>query len=289
MFRCKECYHEFDTKPDYCDCGNNTFDEFQTPKLHRTADSRQIFSIIIFIICLILAIIPWTVKDKKPAQKPVVQKAHPAQTEIPDIETIWVTSPVKVEKPEPIPEPAPIKITEQPQIKTTPLTKKTEPPKKVQKTTQTAVQKSVQKTQTAKPAVKKESPQKAEPPKNVKTNTSAQQMQSVVRKPVPITKPVDKTPLINYKNELRVALLSKLNVPNIIGSGDCAVSFSIDENGKLLNRSFLYKSGNKSLNDEVYYMLMRLPYFKKPPEIYNGETFKIKFYINNGYYEISFI
>ena len=25
MFRCKECGTEFDVKPDYCDCGNDTF------------------------------------------------------------------------------------------------------------------------------------------------------------------------------------------------------------------------------------------------------------------------
>lgn len=27
MFRCKECGSQFDIKPDYCDCGNDTFDE----------------------------------------------------------------------------------------------------------------------------------------------------------------------------------------------------------------------------------------------------------------------
>jgi len=27
MFRCKECGNEFDIKPDYCDCGNDTFEE----------------------------------------------------------------------------------------------------------------------------------------------------------------------------------------------------------------------------------------------------------------------
>ena len=27
MFRCKECQTEYDVKPDYCDCGNDTFDE----------------------------------------------------------------------------------------------------------------------------------------------------------------------------------------------------------------------------------------------------------------------
>ena len=36
-------------------------------------------------------------------------------------------------------------------------------------------------------------------------------------------------------------------------------------------------------------MLMKLPVFNPPPQNYRGETVKMKFYINNGYYEISFL
>ena len=32
MFRCKECQAEYEIKPDYCDCGNNTFDEISAPE-----------------------------------------------------------------------------------------------------------------------------------------------------------------------------------------------------------------------------------------------------------------
>ncbi len=32
MFRCTECQAEYETKPDYCDCGNDTFDEIITEK-----------------------------------------------------------------------------------------------------------------------------------------------------------------------------------------------------------------------------------------------------------------
>ena len=32
MFKCKECGCEYDKKPDYCDCGNNTFDEISAPE-----------------------------------------------------------------------------------------------------------------------------------------------------------------------------------------------------------------------------------------------------------------
>ena len=32
MFKCKECGTEYQTKPDYCDCGNDTFEEVLPPK-----------------------------------------------------------------------------------------------------------------------------------------------------------------------------------------------------------------------------------------------------------------
>lgn len=94
---------------------------------------------------------------------------------------------------------------------------------------------------------------------------------------------------LNYKGSIRSALLAKLNVAAVQGSGDCAVEFSLDNSGKLINRNFIYKSQNKSVNDEVYLMLMRLPYYKTPPAHYKGEKIKLKFLFNNGYYEITFI
>ena len=29
MFKCKECGAEYEIKPDYCDCGNDEFDEIK--------------------------------------------------------------------------------------------------------------------------------------------------------------------------------------------------------------------------------------------------------------------
>ena len=293
MFRCKECGCEFKIKPDYCDCGNNTFDEIPTAKISSMPDFRQIISVMIFVLCIILAIIPWTIKEKTKSNKPAEKQEQPAVKEIPDIDELWKSKPAKNSEPKPqtkqAPTPAPVlTVTKTPEPQAT-------PPKPTPKPSA----KPVKKTEKPKPA---QQPKKQTPPAQPKT-TSVNKPPKVVQKvaeqvanpkpkpkqSVSKPKPVDMTPLINYKNDLRIALLSKLNVPNIQGSGDCAVSFSIDSSGKLLNRAFVYKSSNKSVNDEVYYMLMRLPYFKKPPEIYKGETIKMKFYFNNGYYEISFI
>ncbi len=317
MFRCRECGCEFKEKPDYCDCGNNTFDEILPQKSAiEMPDIRQIVSVLIFVLCLILAIIPWTIPDKPQTQEKIVKKAQPAAQKIPDIEDIWNDKLPKAAAPLQKTAPAPVKVQPEPaapkpvQKQTTVVKKqtpaqKTTAPKKVttkKKTTtakpktsksgvkQTTTQKQTKPAQQTKttqnkpPKVVEKVAQQVSQPKQTKKTVQQKKTQEAK------TKPVDKTPLINYKNELRIALLAKLNVPNITGTGDCAVSFSIDTaTGKLLNRNFIYKSSNKSVNDEVYYMLMRLPYFKKPPSLYKGETIKMKFYFNNGYYEISFI
>lgn len=278
MFRCTDCNAEYKIKPDYCDCGNNTFEEVP-PALDFTHKSRlqagQIFSIVFFIFCIILAIIPWTIPDKKQTPEHKNIKLEKPKNNIPDIEKLWNSTPVKQETqtklktPPALPEPQAVKVIQNfpPAVKEKPQTKPL--PKQVQP------QKTVQKGQ------------KTEPPKQ----TSASQKQAVKQtQPASVPKAVmDKTEYENYKNGIRLALLSKLDLVKISGEGECAVKFSVAENGKLINRGFLYQSNNKSVNDQVYLMLMRLPSYKTPPKGYSGEVIKLKFYINNGYYEISFI
>lgn len=297
MFRCKDCGCEYEIKPEYCDCGNNTFDEIQTaPKI---PDVRKIFSIVIFILCIILAIIPWTIKEKPQTTQSSTKITKQESISIPDIDKIWNDNP-KVNKI--VEQPKPIATQKKAESKeTTQLTK----PQQTKKTTTQTFIPAAKKNNSNNTTVKKDQPKKIQtstpkqtqqnnktiktPPKVVQKTAAKVTTQAQQPKQVQKPKPIDQTPLINYKNNLRYAMLSKLNIPNISGSGDCAISFSIGSDGKLLNRNFIYKSSNKTVNDEVYYMLMRIPYFKKPPEIYNGETIKMKFYFNNGYYEISFI
>ncbi len=298
MFRCKDCGSEYEIKPEYCDCGNNTFDEIQTTP--QVPDIRKIFSIAIFVLCIILSIIPWTIKDKSPKVENSKKITKQQNSNIPDIDKIWdesTNSKIIAEIPKEISIKKEVEIN-----KFVPQVNKPQQP--AQKSAKTLTPKAINNNSNT--TVKKVQPSKPQtvaqnqtqqinkivktPPKVVqKTAEKVVTKQTQPPKQVQKPKPVDQTPLINYKNNLRYAMLSKLNIPNISGSGDCAISFSIGSDGKLLNRNFIYKSSNKTVNDEVYYMLMRLPYFKKPPEIYKGETIKMKFYFNNGYYEISFI
>lgn len=307
MYQCTICKAEYQEKPDYCECGNDIFvftetakkDFFQYNKLF----TKKNVSIFIFILCLILSILPWEISKKEPT-KTSTSKATEKNINIPDIETFWDSTPPKglstigndnvitvYEKPKVAqkqPEkdltatPQSVKPTHQknsvPKAKNQTKSIKTQP--KAQPKTQTNISKNNTKP-IAKPV--------AEPveKKQVKPKTE-KVSKPITQAPRPIER-MDSQEWLNYKNSLRYALLSKLDIVKISGEGDCAVSFSIAPNGKLLNRKFIYQSMNKSVNDQVYLMLMKLPTFKTPPKGYKGEIIKIKFYINNGYYEISFI
>lgn len=321
MYRCTECKEEFKEKPDYCTCGNDEFEEFTAPPVkdstfqkeqptlpHRNFDFKKfdmvkVFSIGFFCLCLILAVIPWIIKTEKPAKTVQKQKEEVAKT-IPDIESLWQNAKPQTQtaetapKPEPSPKPVQTPETPKPKTQTTSTTQKPvaaakTQPKPASKTTSAASkpvkQVSPAQTQTSTQPSTQAKPKLPQSVLNTAQNTTS--TQQTVQKPVKKEEPpkMNLSEFLNYKGSIRSALLAKLNVAAVQGSGDCAVEFSIDKNGKLINRNFIYKSQNKSVNDEVYLMLMRLPYYKTPPTHYNGEKIKLKFLFNNGYYEITFI
>lgn len=64
-FICTECKTKFSDKPQYCDCGNNLFEENKTdflnkhPMLKRFVKSTDAFSASLFTVCIILSILIW--------------------------------------------------------------------------------------------------------------------------------------------------------------------------------------------------------------------------------------
>lgn len=286
MYKCKDCGSEYIDKPEYCDCGNNSFEEIVTqdsaeefvekdiekvnpkknffeqyPKLKEFLNSLDIISTSIFALCLILSMLAWIFIGKddshiKSSTKPThhLQK-QVKQENIPDLDSFWNdTSSVekpKIEEPSPIEVPTPI-----------PNTAPSEPVSELNKSQ----------------------------PQAPVTITKTKQNNNVV-KPSAVSK---KAPSLNpsamsaYKNSLRHALFSRLAVTSVLGVGRCEIEFSVDKSGKLLGRKFSKLSDNKSLNDAVYNMLMSLPQFTPPPTGYNGEKIRLSFYFNNGYYEVSY-
>ncbi len=363
MYICTECQEKFDTKPEYCSCGNDEFkfiredvnsqsmeNSQEIPPTQKQEDNlsknnfplkdlpiKSIFSISFFVICIILSILIWLLKPEHKPSPPIAPQE--TRKEIPDFEKIWKEDFIKV----------PVKKTQEKQSVTGangvngatrvnaanqikgPTEEPQNKPQSIHKQKeQTTTQQHAKPTQTQNSSIAKhqpanpmltqnspitkpqpsqpekqqansESPSKIKLPQSV-TDTIKQTFTSQTQefkpapipeihppKPKPEPQKMNESDFLNYKGAVRSALLVKLNVTAIQGSGDCAIEFSVDNSGKLINRNFIYKSTNKTVNDEVYNMLMRLPYYKQPPTHYNGEKIKLKFMFNNGYYEISFL
>lgn len=266
MYKCKECNTEYKVKPDYCDCGNDTFDYIEEKQPITLEQKAEIVSRIFFAICFIIAVSVWFI----PMSKKVEHQPKPAvktNTAIPDINKIWDDTPIyqpKVEKPVQKQEPIVLAPVQKKNL-TKPNQPKITEPKTPAPAVPVVVQEPVKVVELPKKII--EQPKKIEPSKPVYNPNSPA--------------------MIDYKTKLRATLFSKFAVGSIQGSGHCSISFSIDSTGKLTNRKFTKESENKSLNDTVYYMLMSVPKFSAPPAEYNGETIRMNFSINNGNYEIS--
>jgi len=297
MFRCTECKAEYAKKPDYCDCGNDLFDEIASqkdnsnqdntvarkkaertffekhPKIKEKLDSIDILSTSIFIVCIILSVLSWIFIGKESpntpkSPKPIKHKQEHVKSvkEIPDIDTFWDN---KQPTPKMPPEIINTPIAKPEEIINTP--KKEEPPR-------------------VEPKRNRELPPYVAPKKaneTPKISTRNKPIQSTKR-PSDINAATISAAMTSYKGGLRQALFSRLAVTSIQGEGRCEIEFSIDKNGKLLNRRFSKLSDNKSLNDAVYNMLMSVPEYYPPPAGYNGEKIRLSFYFNSGAYEVSY-
>lgn len=288
-FKCKDCGAVYDEKIEYCECGNNTFEEIEIQTREfipsKTAiDKGLIISWSIFSFCILLSLLMlFAIPNGKPHQpKTEVPQETKTDNNIPDIEKIWKETEIPAPEEKTPAAPEPVVIIQK-------IIKRIEAP-------EPAVQKNVNKP--AQPKPKTEAPRPVQKPNTSASSEPKQPVKTEVKpkeqvKPTPVTSTKPKTTsndptVIRYKNILREVLLSKLAVGSIPGEGVCVIAFSIDKSGKLINRKFVQYANNKPMNDAIYYMLMSVPRFQPPPAAYNGETIQMKFYINNGAYEISF-
>lgn len=286
MYICRECKAEYKQKVDYCDCGNNTFDFVEDAPVQAFKNTekytanikapKDIISSAFFVICLILSIIVWLIPVKSTPHKTTDTQKHEQQVQkanIPaNIDKIWDDTPLYTPKKEQ----QPAVINEERQVPI-PLTS-------------TPVDYARRITEPAPKIIKQPLPIQQKPKTIVETPNIVQQSKPAppvtVEQPKPVYNP--NSPVMQkYKGSLRSALFSKFAAGSVQGAGTCEIQFSVDETGKLTNRKFLKESGNKSLDDAVYYMLMSVPKFTPPPDEYNGEPIRMKFIMNYGNYEIS--
>lgn len=234
MFSCKDCKKKYRTKPNYCDCGNDTFDEI-----------NKIPNIDAFWIDT-----PIVVHQKiiAPQKQTVIQ---PVVIQPAVLQPVYNTNRFVKTKTK--------KIKKQPQIPA-----KTKGPSGPEQRAQI-------------------------PPKpQSKVNTKVKTVSKPKLTPNLQTSTKYSEELYRYKTGLRRALFANLSVTSIQGEGKCGIEFSIDKNGKLTNRAFTFQSDNRSVNDEVYKMLMNMPNYYAPPKAYKGEKIKLIFEFDNGSYIINY-
>lgn len=132
MFKCTDCGQEYEIKPDYCECGNNVFEEILSPPppppktssrstavrdVERTRAVVDLPSLLIFLTCIILSILSLIFIGRDNGKKEdaaVAERKQEILLEIPSIDKLWIEKksvPV-VETPLPVPSPvvsAPVK------------------------------------------------------------------------------------------------------------------------------------------------------------------------------------
>lgn len=303
MFRCKECQAEYETKPDYCDCGNDTFDEIKTevqksepkevikekvvetkpeppqpetqPKIEVTQEntvskiSKQpsdisTFAWIFFAICIILSLLVIFVIGNPTAK-----------------EDLTIEQKVESQTNDKLPNIDDLWNNKLPKIEVKTIEQKPEIPVQVE-TKKKSINDAPQ------PAKKVQSTSK-----KPATNTVAKTTKTIQKAPTntqtakKTTSTVNKQELANYKINLRNKIASRIDFASIVGDGSCVVSFKISNSGQLINRNFAVQSENTSLNDVVYRAMMQTPSYIAPPQGYNGETLRLSVKIYSGSFEVS--
>ncbi len=99
MFRCTICQKLHSTRVEYCDCGNDTFEEISESLVdnrHREISLQEIFSWVIFLICILLSVYIMFFTGSKSVKKNIVNQQQSIQVkdiQIPDIDKIWDNTP----------------------------------------------------------------------------------------------------------------------------------------------------------------------------------------------------
>ena len=127
MYRCTECYAEYDEFPEYCDCGNDTFEEVygadseysESYSRPSSRKKRQLSpeeleemeelkaernkSLIAFGICAVIALLTFLMPPQlKPKSEKALEKAQVANVKLPRVDSYWdntVASPYRKQDP----------------------------------------------------------------------------------------------------------------------------------------------------------------------------------------------
>lgn len=331
IYKCNNCGRNYNLKPEYCECGNNSFQEvvqnfdyssvktdfnvgqdvdflygdnnfsFEKSQNFESDDilssqndlkkqrNSEIIAIIVFILVLLSAIImifsnfsALLNKSKEKTVSVEIENYIPS-----DVNEYWVEEDIKSTK-------------KQNNTNSVNIDKKSEPNviskndvSKAEKSSKKNISKT--KKNISNPQKNNSSVQSQKQEKNVKQTESVQKIvqknetEKLKKSEQPKENTISVEEYLKYKNSLRNKLFANFPILNVQGQGVSKISFSISSEGKLLNRKFVSQSGNKSLDDAMYNMLMRVPAYYPPPSGYNGSEIVMQMEFNNGRYSFSFL
>ena len=289
--------------------------EEQYPSLNRFIHSADPISTVIFCVCILLSayVIFFAWNPKESDIKTETTQEVAVSKNIPPIDKFWnnAVPVVKRQEPEVKNEPkkepvktvvpaavqTPKKVVKVPLIKNT-TAKKNTTQKSVQKQTNTkqdqlkkqqeeAAKKKAEQARLVSEAAKKKAEQERLAAEAAQLKKLQQEQAKKAEAEKAKQSAILKQELTGYKANLRNTIGRKIDFTKVIGDGSCTVSFRIDKNGRLTNRSFTKQSSNNTLNDAVYNAVMATPSFNPPPSGYNNEILNLNISFKNGNFEIS--
>lgn len=327
IYKCNNCGRNFNLKPDFCECGNNEFvevvenfdystvqtdfnsgkdvdflynqnnssdsdDDFQNESSYENDLKKQrtseIIAIIVFVVVLLTALI-MIFSNVSALVKKSNDKTASVEIEsyIPsDVNEYWTDS-------KPI-EPQTVNVrqgnnTNSVNTNSVNQNNSTSLAKNIAKKTDNRISSSnTVKNIQSKSNVKNQDSKKTQIVAKPKTEVSKPNVD--VQKPVTkVDNTISVEEYLRYKNSLRNRLFANFPILNVQGQGTAKIAFSVSASGKLTNRRFIAQSGNKSLDDALYHMLMRVPVYDAPPKGFEGREIMMQMDFNSGHYSFSFL
>ena len=276
MFICTDCQKKYDIKPDFCDCGNNVFNEITEKKISKQIkkNKQETFSLIFFITCIILSIFTLLFFDFPKTKENIEtkQKTQPKKEikNIPDIDSFWENKSVSNKQNE-------NKQDENIIKKITPKNKN-----KIQKIINSS------KTTTKSNTQKKQETVKTEKKKEQTQTDKPQQIKPQAEKKPAITTVIDeKAEKEKYIKNLRNHLFKKINFAEFYENGECSVSFKINQSGILTDKQITSPSTSIIINDAVFKAVSSTYKYIAPPESLKNHTFVFKVIFIDDKYKVT--
>lgn len=320
MFKCKECGTEYQTKPDYCDCGNDTFEEVLPPKpaerenttvetkddmwveengfgypideksynnMQKESEMRTVKNNVqtvqpyAIITFAVCLILSLLIILFAFNPKNIDEQKAEQKSETVNSQNL----PTSIEK---IWDNSTEGLSE---YQSKAKVEQTEQTKTIVKQEETS-KKKVEVTKTNKREVKpvvKTTPTTIKSANNVqKTKTQTQpKVTSHNANVTQLNKPkANQQEIANYNIKLRNHIASKINFLSIVGDGTCTFSFKVTSDGTLTNKKAIKLSENESLNEAVYNALRQVYSYNAPPIGYKSNMLNLTVKMYNNSYEV---